>query len=159
MQSEEYDEELTCLGVFKEETKLLTASSKGKMFLFNWNEFGLHSDEYPALKIAINSLIPITENIVVTACEDGNLRATHLFPHKHLGIVGQHPMSVEHVDICKDGKLIASCGHNDDIKFWNISYFEDFEAVNHKRKHNKRYMQKHLPSSQVKNITDFFSDL
>lgn len=82
MQSEEYEEELTCLGLFRTETKLLAGSSKGKLYLYNWNEFGLHSDAFPGPKVAINSMIPITENIVVTACEDGNLRATHLFPHR-----------------------------------------------------------------------------
>lgn len=74
-QSEEYDEELTCLGLFKCETKILSATSKGKLYLFNWNEFGLHSDEVPSLtKKAINCMIPLTENVVVTGGEDGRLR-------------------------------------------------------------------------------------
>lgn len=161
MQSEEYEEELTCLGLFRNETKLLAGSSKGKLFLYNWNEFGLHSDAFPGQKSAINSLIPITENIVVTACEDGNLRATHLFPHRHLGIAGQHELSVEKVDICNTGKFIASCSHNNDIKFWNIEYFEEFEKVSHKHnKHNKKKEMEHnLPSSKRKNVAEFFSDL
>ncbi|KAF2898961.1 hypothetical protein ILUMI_07222 [Ignelater luminosus] len=161
MQSEEYEEELTCLGLFRNETKLLAGSSKGKLFLYNWNEFGLHSDAFPGPKSAINSLIPITENIVVTACEDGNLRATHLFPHRHLGIAGQHDLSVEKVDICNTGKFIASCSHNNDIKFWNIEYFEEFEKVSHKHnKHNKKKEMEHnLPSSKRKNVAEFFSDL
>lgn len=129
MQSEEYDEELTCLGLFRSESKLLAGSSKGKLYLYNWNEFGLHSDAFPGPKTAINALVPITENIVVTACEDGNLRATHLFPHRHLGIVGQHNLAVEHVDICNNGQFIASSSHNNDIRFWNIQYFEDFENL------------------------------
>lgn len=161
MQSEEYEEELTCLGLFRSETKLLSGTSKGKLLLFNWNEFGLHSDIFPGPKIGINDLIPITENIVVTACEDGNLRASHLFPHRHLGIVGQHELSIENVDICKDGTFIASSSHNNDIKFWNIQYFEDFEKVSHK--HNKQEKRKemefNLPSSKRKNMSDFFSDL
>ncbi|XP_044266489.1 WD repeat-containing protein 55 homolog [Tribolium madens] len=161
MQSEEYDEELTCLGLFRSESKLLAGSSKGRLFLYNWNEFGLHSDIFPGTKSAINDLVPITENIVVTACEDGVLRATHLFPHRHLGIVGQHDLSVEKLDICNNGQFIASSSHNNDIKFWNIKYFEDFEKVSHKhRKHEKKKeMQNNLPSSKVQNAADFFSGL
>jgi WD40 repeat protein len=161
MQSEEYEEELTCLGLFRTESKLLAGSSKGRLFLYNWNEFGLHSDIFPGTKSAVNDLIPITENIVVTACEDGVLRATHLFPHRHLGIVGQHDLSVEKVDICNDGQFIASASHNNDIKLWNIKYFEDFERVSHKhKKHDKkREMQNNLPSSKVQNVSDFFSGL
>lgn len=161
MQSEEYEEEFTCLGLFRTETKLVAGSSKGKLFLFNWNEFGLHSDIFPSAKTTINSLVPITENIVVTACEDGNLRATHLFPHRHLGVVGQHELSVECVDISNNGELIASTSINNDIKFWNIKYFEDFEKVDAKhKKHNKRKeMEFNLPSSKRKNVSEFFSDL
>lgn len=160
LQSEEYDEELTCLGLFRSETKLLAGSSNGKMFLFNWNEFGLHSDEFPGPKTAINNMIPITENIVVTACEDGVLRATHLFPHRHLGIVGQHDLSVECVDICSNGTFIASSSHNNDIKFWNIQYFEDFNQITHKVKHNmQKDLQNNLPSSKQKNASDFFAGI
>lgn len=161
MQSEEYDEELTCLGLFRNEMKLVSGSSKGKLFLFNWEEFGLHSDAFPGPKSAINALVPITENIVVTAAEDGNLRATHLFPHRHLGVVGQHDLSVENVDICNNGQFIASSSHNNDIKFWNIQYFEDYDKISNKhKKHNKRKeLKNNLPSSKVKNASDFFSDL
>ncbi|XP_056644273.1 WD repeat-containing protein 55 homolog [Diorhabda sublineata] len=159
MQSEEYEEELTCLGVFRSETKLISGSSKGKLFVYNWEEFGLHSDIFPGPKTSINALIPITENIVVTACEDGNLRATHLFPHRHLGVVGQHDLSIENVDICNTGQFIASSSHNNDIKFWNIQYFEDFEKVNHKKHNKKKELKNNLPSSNIKNASEFFSGL
>ncbi|XP_030748099.1 WD repeat-containing protein 55 homolog [Sitophilus oryzae] len=161
MQSEEYDEELTCLGLFRTETKLIAGSSKGKLFIYNWNEFGLHSDAFPGPKTAINCLIPATENIVITGGEDGNIRATHLFPHRQLGIVGQHDMSVEHMDICNDGTFIASSGHNNEIKFWNIQYFEQCEKVSskHKKHERKKDLENNLPSSKIKNVSDFFSDL
>ncbi|KAK5646786.1 hypothetical protein RI129_005250 [Pyrocoelia pectoralis] len=160
VQSEEQEEELTCLGLFRSETKVLVSTSKGKLLFFNWNEFGLHSDIFPAAKTAITCLIPITENIVVTAYEDGHLRAIHLFPHKHLGVVGQHELSIENLDICNNGKFIASSSHNNDIKFWNIEYFEQFEEVTHKRSNKaKRKEEFNLPSSKRTNIADFFSDL
>jgi len=57
------------------ESKLLTASNKGKMYVYNWGEFGLHSDEFPSVKKkAINCMIPITENVVITGEEDGIVR-------------------------------------------------------------------------------------
>lgn len=165
MQSEEYDEEFTCLGLFRTETKLLAGTSKGKLYLFNWNEFGYHSDLFPGIKINVNSMIPITENIVVTGCEDGNLRATHLFPHRHLGIVGQHNhLSIETIDINNNGEFIASASLDNDIKFWNIKYFEDFEKVNasgsSSKKSNKRKQTEfNLPSSKRTNVGEFFNDL
>lgn len=149
------------MGLFRSDTKLLVGSSKGKLYLFNWKEFGLHSDEYIGQKQSIQCMVPITQNIVVTSGEDGVLRATHMFPQRHLGIVGQHQLPVEHLDISYDGQYIASCSHDDTVKFWNISYFESIDTlidVNHKQ--NKRKdMSNNLPSSDVKNPSDFFSGL
>lgn len=161
MQSEEYEEEFTCLGLFRSETKLLAGSSKGKLYLFNWNEFGYHSDMFPNVKTTINTMIPITEDIVVTACEDGNLRATQLFPHKNLGIVGQHGLSIESIDISNNGEFIASASLENDVKFWNIKYFEDFEKLKSKgsTKRDKRKQEFNLPSSKRRNVSEFFSDL
>ncbi|XP_063239786.1 WD repeat-containing protein 55 homolog [Bacillus rossius redtenbacheri] len=159
MQSEMYDAELTSLALLRSDTKVVVSSSKGTLFLFNWGEFGLHNDEFPGNKRSINALIPISDNIVVEACEDGVLRATHMFPHRHLGVVGQHQFSVECLDISGDGTYVASSSHDQLIKFWNIKYFEDIE-VNPKEKSKKQVEMRHnLPSSKAKNAQDFFSGL
>ncbi|XP_026475749.1 WD repeat-containing protein 55 homolog [Ctenocephalides felis] len=158
VQSEEYEEELTCLGLYNYETKIVAGSSKGRLYSFNWNEFGLHCDSLPGPKRLISCLIPVTENIVVSSGEDGILRATHLSPQRHLGVVGQHNLFVESMDISNDGTIIASSSHNNDIKFWNIQYFEDYEKANTKEKHNKKKeMKKNLPSSKMKDASDFFA--
>ncbi|XP_049865977.1 WD repeat-containing protein 55 homolog isoform X2 [Pectinophora gossypiella] len=159
--SEEYDSELTCMGLFRSDSKLLVGSSKGKFYLFNWKEFGYHSDEYLGQKHSIQCMVPITQNIVVTSGEDGVLRAAHMFPQRQLGIVGQHRLPVERLDISHDGQFIASCSHDNDVKFWNISYFESIDSiidVNHKQ-NKKKDMSNNLPSSSVKNAADFFSGL
>lgn len=159
-QSVKYDEEFTCLGLFKENTKILAASNTGKMYIFNWGEFGLHSDEYPNLtKKSINCIIPITDNVVITGGEDGILRAYSLFPHKRLGIAGQHSSSVEYLDICNDGTLIASSAHDNIVKFWNIKYFESFNVENTVQGGKQKQMKHNLPSSKVNNASDFFADM
>ncbi|XP_039313165.1 WD repeat-containing protein 55 homolog isoform X2 [Solenopsis invicta] len=160
VQSEEHDDELTCLGLFKLESKLLSASNKGKMYVYNWGEFGLHSDEFPsATKKAINCMIPVTENVVITGGEDGVVRATSLFPHRNLGIVGQHDFSVEILDISNDGTLIASSSHNNDIKFWNVQYFETLNVTEPKKGGKRKWLEYNLPSSQINNRSDFFAEL
>ncbi|XP_017789147.1 PREDICTED: WD repeat-containing protein 55 homolog [Habropoda laboriosa] len=160
VQSEEYGEELTCLGLFKSETKILVGTSTGKMYLYNWGEFGIHSDEFPNVtKKAINCMIPMTENVVVTGGEDGILRATSLFPHHHLGIVGQHQLSIETLDINSDGTLIASSSHNNDIKFWNVKYFEALNVSNRVKGGKQKQLKHNLPSSKVDNASNFFADL
>ncbi|XP_033321061.1 WD repeat-containing protein 55 homolog [Megalopta genalis] len=160
VQSEEYEEELTCLGLFKNETKILVGSSKGKMYIYNWGEFGLHSDEIPSVtKKAINCMIPITQNVVITGGEDGVLRASSLYPRNDLGIVGQHKFSIETIDINSDGTLIASSSHNNDVKFWNVQYFETLDVTNRVKGGKQKQLKHNLPSSKVDNASSFFSDL
>ena len=74
LQSEVYEAELTSMAIMRSETKLLVGSSQGMLYLFNWGQFGYHSDEFPGVKYAINCVLPVTENIVVCAGEDGVLR-------------------------------------------------------------------------------------
>lgn len=161
MQSEPYEEELTCMGLFRSETKVLASTSKGNLYLYNWREFGLHSDAYQGTKTCINRIVPITENIVVTAGDDGLIRATHLFPNRHLGVVGQHTLAVESLDISGDGQLLVSSS-DQEIKFWPIGYFEDIAkvATTKQTKETKRKeLDFQLPSSKRRNVSDFFSDM
>lgn len=85
-------------------------------------------------------------------------RATHLFPQRHLGVVGQHQLSVESLDISNDGQFIASCSHDQKIKFWNVKYFEDIQ-VDGKKKAKKAELHHNLASSKCVNVSDFFSGL
>ncbi|XP_034949790.1 WD repeat-containing protein 55 homolog [Chelonus insularis] len=160
-QSVEYDEEFTCLGLFKNNTKVLVGCSTGKLYIFNWGEFGYHSDEFINLnKKSINCMVPITDNIVITGNEDGTLRALGLFPNSKLGIAGQHEFSIEAIDISNDGKLIASTSHDNIVKFWNVEYFENFNLDEKEVKNVKHTAKKHnLPSSKVENPSTFFADM
>ena len=38
--------------------------------------------EFPGHPDGINSLIAVTDNVVITGCEDGVIRAVHLYPHR-----------------------------------------------------------------------------
>ena len=43
---------------------------------------GLHSWQFSGHPDGVNALIPITDNVVITGCEDGSVRAVHLYPHR-----------------------------------------------------------------------------
>ena len=127
------------------DSKLVVGTAKGILYLFNWREFGEHSDKFGGHPGAINDLVAVTDNLVITACEDGAIRAVHLFPHRFvgkifknqnlngffnvifLGTVGHHALSVERLDVSYDGELIASSSHDNCVKFWNIKYFEEMD--------------------------------
>uniref|UniRef100_A0A8D8TAU1 WD repeat-containing protein 55 homolog n=1 Tax=Cacopsylla melanoneura TaxID=428564 RepID=A0A8D8TAU1_9HEMI len=164
IQSEFYKAELTCSGVVKQDTKLACGASDGCILLYNWGEFGTSSDiiaKYGPKKVAINCMVPITDKIVACGYENGEIRATSAFPMQHLGVIGQHSMSVEALDISHDGEYIASASLDNTISFWAIEYFENIrlktEKVTVKEKQKK--INHNLPSSKFGNASDFFSGL
>lgn len=160
VQSEPYDEELTCMGLFRNDSKLVVGTSKGRLYTFNWNEFGFHNTMYPGPKTPMSHMVPVTDRVAVVAGEEGVLRALNCIPGRNLGVVGQHSLAVDAMDINHSGEYIASTADNNEIKFWNIKYFEDLDDIKYNEKHNKSKEHKHnLPSSKVSNAGDFFSDL
>ncbi len=74
MQSEMYDGEMNSMAVVKKNSKLVVGCGDGKLYMFNWREFGYHSAEFPGHPDAINCLIGATDNVILTACEDGAIR-------------------------------------------------------------------------------------
>jgi len=127
-QSEVYEGEMNCLGLVHHDAKLVAGCGDGRLYMFNWGEFGLHSADFPGHPDAINHLVAVTENVLITACEDGTIRAVHLYPHRFLGTVGHHSGDpIERLDVSAGGELVASVSHDSKIKFWNISYLEDME--------------------------------
>ena len=71
-------------------------------------------------------MVAVTDNIVLTACEDGAVRAVHLYPHRFVGTVGHHRggFGVERLDVNGTGETVASVSHDHRVKFWNIQYLE-----------------------------------
>lgn len=155
IQSEPYEAEYTCATLMRK-NKLVVGTSQGSLVFYGWGDFGLHTDEFPGVsKKCINCVVPVSENIVVTGWEDGEIRAAYLFPHKNLGIVGHHSLSVEALDISHDGEFIASCSLDQSLRFWPISYFEDVDTF----KIDKKEKHRNLPSSNYVDKKDFFADL
>ncbi|XP_055906758.1 WD repeat-containing protein 55 homolog [Eupeodes corollae] len=160
VQSEPYEEELTCMGTFRGDSKLIVGTSKGRLYTYNWGQFGYHSDMFPGVKSSMSVMIPVTDRIACVAGEEGILRAVHIAPFKTLGVVGQHSLPIESLDISNNGHLLASSSHNNDVRFWNVTYFEGFADIKYNQKHNAHRENRHnLPSSKYTNASDFFSDL
>ena len=145
LQSEQYGGELTSLDSVHRNSKLVAGCGDGKLYMFNWGEFGYHSAEFPGHPDSINAIVTVTDNVIVTACEDGAIRAVHLYPHRFLGTVGHHhgdsgrpvDFPIEKLDVCGSGDIIASTSHDQRVKFWNISYLEKMEY----QKTKKPYLQ------------------
>lgn len=49
-------------------------------------------------------------------------RIVQVHPNELLEVVGEHEFPVEELALSPDGVLLASCSHDDSVKFWNIGY-------------------------------------
>jgi len=176
IQSEVYNSELNCLGTVRGGDKVVAGAGSGNLYLFSKGQYGLHSDQFSGHPDAVNCLVPITDNVVITGCEDGNVRAVHLFPHRFLGVVGHHEDSfpVEKLDVNTTGELVASISHDNRVKFWNVAYLEEMDYDKTKKplilpksqvrsKSKKlaaaREVEHQLPSSGRANKAEFFQGL
>jgi len=88
--SEIYPYSMNCSGLVRQNTKLAVGDADGRLVLFNWGEFYSHSDIHTSNGTGINRLVPVTEHIVITGCDNGQIKATYLYPHEVIGEVGDH---------------------------------------------------------------------
>lgn len=152
--------DLTCCTSTHSETMLVCGSMTGQFLFYKWNDFSDISGTFKPLlrkKSPINTVLQISENIVLAGMEDGHIRAYHFFPHKEIGVVGQHDLNIERLDISNEGNLIASLSPDPMVKFWDISYLEGFEVSGLEK--SKIKGGKNLPSSEFDDRRSFFSDL
>ncbi|XP_077330268.1 WD repeat-containing protein 55 isoform X2 [Lithobates pipiens] len=157
--SEFQNGDLTSISIMKRGKKVACGSSEGTIYLFNWNGFGATSDRFAVKAESIDCMIPVNDNIVCTGSMDGVIRAINILPNRVIGTVGQHPGEpIEQLAKSYDGKFLASCGHDQKVKFWDVSSIGSIDVdVYRKRKKNRQ-----LPALSKKafgGADDFFADL
>ncbi|CAL4065083.1 unnamed protein product, partial [Meganyctiphanes norvegica] len=160
VQSEMYESELTSLCLVRGGTRLVVGSGEGTMYIFNWGEFGFHIDNFPGHPDQVHCMVPITDRMLLTGCEDGIIRAVHLYGHRFVGVVGQHKdFGVENMSVSCDGSLLASCAMDEVVRFWNVEYLYDIEVDDRKKGDKKKDKENNLESSKRRNHGDFFKDI
>lgn len=157
LQSELFDSEFLSLAIMKRGEKVVCGCGEGELNIFNWGQWGNISDRFPGHPMSVDCMVPISEDIVCTGSCDGMIRAVNILPNRFLGVVGEHTgdFPVENLALSRDKKFLASCSHDQKVKFWNIESVKK-EKVNVKKKAKKSNKNKFLKSSKQ---GDFFADL
>ncbi|KAK3099283.1 hypothetical protein FSP39_002018 [Pinctada imbricata] len=156
LQSELFDSEFLSLSLVKHKQKVICGSGEGVLNIFNWGEWGNISDRFPGHPMSVDCMIPITDSIVCTGSSDGIVRAVNILPNRFLGVVGEHEdFPVENLSLSHDHLYIASCSHDQTIKFWNIDEIKE-EKVNTKKKAKRTNKPKAFKSAAKEN---FFAGL
>uniref|UniRef100_A0A8C5M4S9 WD repeat-containing protein 55 n=1 Tax=Leptobrachium leishanense TaxID=445787 RepID=A0A8C5M4S9_9ANUR len=157
--SEYQSGDLTSIALMKRGRKVACGSSEGTIYLFNWNGFGATSDRFAVKAESIDCMVPITDNIVCTGSMDGVIRAINILPNRVVGSVGQHPGEpIEQLAKSPDGRYLASCAHDQKVKFWDVSSLSSI-IVDDYRKRKKNKQLSALSKKAFGGADDFFSDL
>ncbi|XP_039181992.1 WD repeat-containing protein 55 isoform X2 [Crotalus tigris] len=157
--SEPQNGDLMAISLMKRGRKVACGSSEGTIYLFNWDGFGATSDRFALKAESIDCMVPITESIVCTGSTDGIIRAVNILPNRVIGSVGQHMGEpVEQLAKCHTGQFLASCAHDQKVKFWDISSLSSV-IVDDYRKKKKNKQLKPLSRKAFGNGEDFFADL
>ncbi|XP_035194799.1 WD repeat-containing protein 55 isoform X3 [Oxyura jamaicensis] len=158
--SEQQNGDLTSVVLLKRGKKVACGSSEGTIYLFNWDGFGATSDRFALRAESVDCMVPITESIVCTGSLDGVIRAVNILPNRVLGCVGQHMGEpIEQLAVAPDGQLLASCAHDQKVKFWDISSLGSMVVDEYRKKKKRGGPLKALSSKAIGSGEDFFADL
>uniref|UniRef100_A0A3Q1ICL9 WD repeat-containing protein 55 n=1 Tax=Anabas testudineus TaxID=64144 RepID=A0A3Q1ICL9_ANATE len=157
--SEYQSGDLTSVALMKRGKKVVCGSSEGTIYIFNWNGFGATSDRFAIKAESVDCIVPITDNIMCTASMDGYIRAINLLPNRVIGCIGQHPGEpIEELAKSWDSRFLVSCGHDQLVKFWDISSLPNM-TVNEYRKRKKKDKRMKSLTKKAFGENDFFSGL
>lgn len=86
--SDNFEEDMSAVMIMKDEKKVLACSADGVINIFSWDYFGDCNDRIVGHPGSIDTMIKYDEDIVITGCEDGLIRAVSCLPNKIVAILG-----------------------------------------------------------------------
>lgn len=139
--------------------KVVCGSSEGTIYLFNWNGFGATSDRFALRAESIDCMVPVTDSLLCTGSTDGVIRAVNILPNRVVGSVGQHAGEpVEELALSHCGRFLASSGHDQRLKFWDMAQLRSVVVDDYRRRKKKGRPLQAL-SSKAWSTDDFFAGL
>ncbi|KAJ3126004.1 WD domain repeat-containing protein 55 [Physocladia obscura] len=117
------DDELLSHAVVRDGSKVVVGSEDGVLSIYSWGDWGDCTDRIRGHPGSVNAIVKLDERRIATACVDGNVRVVGLFPNKILTRLRDHEcdMPVERLALNADGSLLASCSHENIVRFWDAN--------------------------------------
>ncbi|XP_022084469.1 WD repeat-containing protein 55-like [Acanthaster planci] len=138
MQSENVQNEMMTVAIVKDGKKIVCGASDGALNIYNWNEFGDLSDRFPGHPQSVDTCVALTDSMVCTGSMDGMIRAVNILPNRFLGVIGDHDdFPIESLALSADKQILASCSHDQKIKFWNVAHLLAKEVDPHAKAERK----------------------
>jgi len=116
------DDDYLSMQIVKNGSKVVIGTQDGILNFYNWGEWGDLVDRFPGHPSSIESMLKVDESTVCTGSMDGMIRIVNIFPHKLLGVIGDHTdFPIERLAWTHDRRAIASSSHDSKVRFWDAS--------------------------------------
>ncbi|KAF9101221.1 hypothetical protein BGX27_011562 [Mortierella sp. AM989] len=117
------DDELLSICIVKDRRKVVVGSQEGVLNIYSWGDWGDCTDRFIGHPNSIDTICKIDEDTVATGSSDGIIRVIDILPNKFQGIVGEHEdFPIECIRLSHDKTYLASCSHDDTVRFWDVRY-------------------------------------
>ena len=124
--SEELDTELLSLVVIKNGKRVLCGTQEGPISIFTWGTWDFPADSINGHPHSVDCLLKLDEDTILTGSSDGIIRVVRVLPNKLLGVIGYHDdFPVERMKWSFDKRLVASCSHDNLVRFWDTGFLID----------------------------------
>ena len=134
--SEDIEDELLSMTVLNNGKKVVAGSQSGALYMWDWNRWDTPK-KWIGHPSSVDTICKLDENAICTGASDGLLRMISIAPQNFEGVLGDHGQDfpIECVKLDHQHKYLASCGHDLQLRFWNVHFLfeEDQQAKGTKR--------------------------
>ncbi|KAL7414921.1 WD40-repeat-containing domain protein [Mrakia frigida] len=126
--SESQDDELLSCVAIKSGTKVLTGSSMGILSVWDRSKgFGDCVDRIPGHPHSIETIVPLSDDVVATGSSDGMVRIVSILPNKLMGVITHHnDFPIERLALSHDKAILGSASHDECVKLTDVrDIFDD----------------------------------
>jgi len=125
--SDNMEDGLLSCTLVKNAQKVAVGMESGVIGLWNWGDWGDLKDRFLGHPDSVDSIVAFTNDLVFTGSSDGFVRACGIHPNRIYSVIGDHDTyPVEDICLSRDRKFLASCSHDNTVKFWYVGNYENF---------------------------------
>ncbi|KAI8886283.1 WD40 repeat-like protein [Backusella circina FSU 941] len=136
LHSEQVEDELLSITIVNNGNQLVAGSQTGAFYFWDWNRWSATPDKWLGHPSSVDSICRLDQETVCTGGSDGLLRLVSISPtRKFQGVLGDHgeDFPIERVRLSLDERYLGSCGHDLQLRFWNVQFLFDESSGENKR--------------------------
>ncbi|PFH36454.1 WD domain, G-beta repeat-containing protein [Besnoitia besnoiti] len=161
--SDPLEEDLHCVQVMKDGSKVVCGCQDGTVSIFSWGDFGDLNDRLTGHPQSVDSMVKLDETHLISGCADGLVRLVSLLPNQVLGVLGEHTTghtAVERLALSGDKTLLASSSYDSTVSIFQVSRRKQIVEERDRSaslRPTKKTKQKKVVD--LRKDSDFFDDL